>query len=259
MLFPLVIFAVLSADPKAVVSGDDTVFVGQMATVSGLESENAVSYTWLVTPKPFSVEKFPKRAIKDSEGRVIAPSGSELRISHDEPETFNFTLVIAGADGKQDIDSWSLRVEAKAGKIPTANALPPQQRQLTADDVARMMDKMLAKQQADPADFDVTSWLDANMTTDDARRIANALLQEARYLEGLPTNEADVAKVVQDTAVLCKGSLTAAQWQAWLPWFGQLGEQFDALAAEGYLETADDYAAVLEEVSHQLKDFVAGG
>lgn len=241
MFASLLLVSILAANPQASISGDKLVFVGQPAKISAAKSNNVKSYVWLVQPEPLYAEKFNQ--------------GSQVRISHDEPATFYLTLVVASPDGGVDTATWTLKVEAKAKQImgSTDSTNFNQRPSLLARQLAREL-----AMEAPVLQFDAIALLDEvesdNIKTE-ANSVSNALLQEVRFLEGLPDAPPNVKNIVSSTATLCKSSLTKAQWESWAPWFAGLGEYLDELEADGELETLQDYAIVLHEVVGDLKSF----
>lgn len=97
--------------PRAIIGGDETVVVGQMAELTAIGSENAKSFKWIIRPKPLSL----KFANKEQ---------SILYVSHDRPEIFEVELVVASADGQLDIQIGELEIKGGAGIGPPAEAAP---------------------------------------------------------------------------------------------------------------------------------------
>lgn len=111
----LILLLALAADPapsnapRAVIGGDETVVVGQMAELTADKSENAKSFKWILRPKPLSL----KYANKE---------GSALFVSHDSPEIFEVELIVASADGQLDIQIGELEVKGSPAIQPASGA-----------------------------------------------------------------------------------------------------------------------------------------
>lgn len=89
--------AAISVSPRAVIGGDETAMVGQIAELTATDSERAKSYKWLIRPKPTSVKN-------------AKPDGSAIFVSNREPAIFEVELVVSSAEGQIDVAIGELEI-----------------------------------------------------------------------------------------------------------------------------------------------------
>lgn len=89
------------ASPRAVIGGDETAMVGQIAELTAADSERAKSYKWLIRPKPTSVKN-------------AKPDGSAIYVSNRSPGIFEVELVVSSAEGQIDVAIGELEIVGDA-------------------------------------------------------------------------------------------------------------------------------------------------
>lgn len=283
----LILLLALAADPapstapRAVIGGDETVVVGQMAELTADKSENAKSFKWILRPKPLSL----KYANKE---------GSALFVSHDSPEIFEVELIVASADGQLDIQIGELEVKgspaiqpaSSAAQTPAAPAGGAQSPSL-ADTIALVQQLKQLQELLQPAAPPLRAAAPplyaqphplttlemmghpmpppgSQLFPDTVRVVANRVKsatrpQEARILSGcyrmvanqIKTGTFSGADPWQSAEVQAREALGAA-YPPWRTYFAELDEVLDSVEKQGYLANPESQIKFLEETAKVL-------